>query len=130
MIILKLGGSILTKKDLKDPEINYTNLNRIANEIKTAFDNKSNNNELSEGLIIIHGAGSFGHPPAKKYSIGEVFTEEQYPKKELDFQQLKIVLKNSTHLFVTCLSIMKYLVYRCKLHHLSLQRIKELIALI
>jgi len=85
MIILKLGGSILTKKDLEDPEVNYANLNRIANEVKTAFDNKSNNPVLSEGLIIIHGAGSFGHPPAKKYGIGEAFTEEQYPKKRIGF---------------------------------------------
>jgi len=94
MIILKLGGSILTKKDLKDPEVNYTNLNRIANEIKTVLDNKSNNSELSEpGLIIIHGAGSYGHPPAKKYNIGEAFTEEQYPKKRIGFSKTQNCVK-------------------------------------
>jgi len=93
MIILKLGGSILTKKDLKDPEVDYSNLNRIANEIKTALDNKSNNSELSEGLIIIHGAGSFGHPPAKKYNIGEAFTEEQYPKKRIGFSTTQNCVK-------------------------------------
>lgn len=92
MIILKLGGSILTKKDLKDPEVNFSNLNRIANEIKTAFNNQSNN-ELAEGLVIIHGAGSFGHPPAKKYSIGEPFTNDQYPKKRIGFSKTQNCVK-------------------------------------
>jgi len=93
MIILKLGGSVLTKKDLKESEVNYDNLNRIANEIKLAYDNKSNNIELSEGLIIIHGAGSFGHPMAKKYSIGEPFTEEKYPKKRIGFSKTQNCVK-------------------------------------
>lgn len=92
MIILKLGGSILTKKDLKDPEVNFANLNRIANEIKNAFNNQFNN-ELSDGLVIIHGAGSFGHPPAKKYAIGEPFTKDQYPKKRIGFSKTQNCVK-------------------------------------
>ena len=113
MIILKLGGSVITKKDLKDSEVNYNNLNRIASEIKDALDNKFNDNEdnndnasnndnvsnndtnnlLSDGLIIIHGAGSFGHPPAKKYSIGEAFTEEEYPEKRIGFSKTQYCVK-------------------------------------
>jgi isopentenyl phosphate kinase len=92
MIILKLGGSILTNKDFKDPEVNFINLNRITNEIKTAFNNKSTN-ELSEGLVIIHGAGSFGHPLAKKYAIGEPSTKDQYPKKRIGFSKTQICVK-------------------------------------
>ena len=103
MIILKLGGSVITKKDLKESEVNYDNLNRIASEIKDALDNKSNvntqdadaddNNLLSDGLIIIHGAGSFGHPPAKKYNIGEPFTEEEYSEKRIGFSKTQYCVK-------------------------------------
>jgi len=93
MIILKLGGSVLTKKDLKENEVNYTNLNRIATEIKDAINNESNNNPLSDGLVIIHGAGSYGHPLAKKYSIGETFTEEEYPKKRIGFSKTQNCVK-------------------------------------
>lgn len=87
MIILKLGGSILTNKNSKKAEVNYTNLNRIANEIKNALINKGmdnfiNNNSSDQGLVIIHGAGSYGHPPAKKYEIGNNFNNDEYPKKE------------------------------------------------
>ncbi|MCL2686957.1 MAG: isopentenyl phosphate kinase [Methanobrevibacter sp.] len=103
MIILKLGGSILTNKDSNESEVNYTNLNRIAKEIKDAIDilnftsnqdlNKSESSDLINSLIIIHGAGSYGHPPAKKYKIGEPFTEEEYPKKRIGFSKTQNSVK-------------------------------------
>lgn len=109
MIILKLGGSILTNKDSKEAEVNYTNLNRIAIEIKEALENKrkmkkninSSNNDseynsedlFNQGLIIIHGAGSYGHPPAKKYNIGKPFSIEEYPKKRIGFSKIQNCVK-------------------------------------
>ena len=53
MIILKIGGSILTNKDSTKSEIDTINLNRIASEIKDSL------NESSKDLIIVHGAGSW-----------------------------------------------------------------------
>ncbi|MGL4669912.1 MAG: isopentenyl phosphate kinase [Methanobacteriaceae archaeon] len=92
MIILKLGGSILTKKDSEHPELDYNNLNRIASEISSYYNsNKISNlngyNDINnfKGLVIVHGAGSFGHPPAKKYNIGTKFEESEYPKKRIGF---------------------------------------------
>ena len=61
MIILKIGGSILTNKDSKTSEVDSSSLKRIASEIKDSMDNSQ------KQLIIVHGAGSFGHPPAKKH---------------------------------------------------------------
>lgn len=82
MIILKLGGSILTEKDSSNPKINFKNLDRIAIEIK---DFLKDYNLKNDGLIIIHGAGSFGHPYAEKYKIGEPFLDKEYPKKRIGF---------------------------------------------
>ena len=65
MIILKIGGSILTNKDAAESEIDEKNLSRIAKEIKSSLDNDS------KEIIIAHGAALFGHPPAKEYKIGE-----------------------------------------------------------
>jgi len=76
MIILKIGGSILTKKDAPESEVDSVNLKRIALEIKKSLDNSS------KELVIVHGAGSFGHPPAKKYKIGQAFDKDEYPQKE------------------------------------------------
>ncbi len=59
MQILKLGGSVITHKDGSfSPD--QDNIKRLAEEIVQSG---------SRSLIIVHGAGSFGHPVAKKYSI-------------------------------------------------------------
>ncbi|MBI5681241.1 MAG: isopentenyl phosphate kinase family protein [Methanobacterium sp.] len=77
MIILKLGGSIITKKEAKEPTIDYENLNRIAREIASSSIDK---------LIIVHGAGSFGHIYAKEYEIGaEIQDEEDFKQKKMGF---------------------------------------------
>ena len=59
--ILKLGGSVITHKD-KYFAPDTENIKRLAKEIAES---------KSKSLIIVHGAGSFGHPVAKKYNISE-----------------------------------------------------------
>ncbi len=87
MIILKLGGSILTKKDSNTPQIDENNLKRIAREIKSSLDNST------KELIIVHGAGSFGHPPAKQYKIGELFDKTEYGEKRIGFAKTQNAVK-------------------------------------
>ncbi len=59
LIILKLGGSVITIKD-KPFTSNKKAIIRLAEEIA-----RSNVNSL----IIVHGGGSFGHPVAKQYEM-------------------------------------------------------------
>ena len=87
MIILKIGGSILTNKDSIESEVDSESLKRIALEIKSSLDNSF------KELIIVHGAGSFGHPPAKKYKIGERFEESEYPQKRIGFCEIHNAVK-------------------------------------
>ena len=86
MIILKIGGSIITNKDAVS-EVDTKSLKRIASEIKSSLDNSF------KELIIVHGAGSFGHPPAKKYKIGEKFDESEYPQKRIGFCETQNAVK-------------------------------------
>lgn len=73
MQILKLGGSVITHKD-EYFSPHTENIKRLAKEIST-----------SKGpLIIIHGAGSFGHPVAKKYNISDGL---KTPKQLLGFSE-------------------------------------------
>jgi isopentenyl phosphate kinase len=67
LIILKLGGSIITKKEAEKPTIDHDNLDRISREIAGSSFGK---------LIIVHGAGSFGHPFAREYEIGSRIKDE------------------------------------------------------
>lgn len=63
--ILKIGGSVLTDKNR--PACARTGeIERVAREAAAS----------SSGLVIIHGAGSFGHIPAKKYGLPEKFDPE------------------------------------------------------
>ena len=65
MIILKLGGSALTIKDADKPTIDDVNLDRIATEVSY----------YNQEMIIVHGAGSFGHIHAKEYAIGDTISD-------------------------------------------------------
>ncbi len=68
MMILKLGGSALTIKDATKPTIDEVNLDRIAEELSY----------YNDDMMIVHGAGSYGHIHAKKYAIGDqISTEEE-----------------------------------------------------
>lgn len=90
MIILKLGGSVITRKNSLTPTLDENNLKRIAREISNSSYNK---------LIIVHGAGSFGHPYAKEYSIGsEIETQEELERKMQGFSKTQNSVKTlNTH---------------------------------
>ncbi len=65
LTVLKLGGSVITKKDkLKTPILPA--IQRLTEEIANASTGR---------LIIVHGGGSFGHPLAKRYKIKEGYKE-------------------------------------------------------
>ncbi|MBP2044940.1 isopentenyl phosphate kinase [Methanobacterium aggregans] len=90
MIILKLGGSVITRKDSATPALDNENLNRIAKEIS-----ESSKNAKYGELIVVHGAGSFGHPYAKKYDIGSsIPDEEEFQRKRKGFCITQEAVKN------------------------------------
>ncbi len=62
LLILKIGGSVITDKKSEKPKINEKNIKRICKEIASAY-----NKQFS--LIIVLGAGSYAHPLVKKTGI-------------------------------------------------------------
>jgi len=63
--VIKLGGSLLTDKS-KPYTLRRDLLRSIAREISESF----------ERAVIIHGVGSFGHPPVKKYGLHKGYQSE------------------------------------------------------
>lgn len=61
--VLKIGGSIITDKSSSSPKALPDEIKRVAQEIASNHDN----------LVLVHGAGSFGHPLARKYQLTERF---------------------------------------------------------
>jgi len=66
MIVIKLGGSVITDKE-KDSHFNKRITYRLAEEIASA----------GKKALIVHGAGSFGHPQAKRYRLNEGFVDKK-----------------------------------------------------
>ena len=58
IIILKLGGSVITAKS-KPQTLNVRAIKNIAKIIS----------EFDKPIIVVHGAGSFGHYFAKRFRI-------------------------------------------------------------
>ena len=92
MIIIKAGGSAITKKS-EDFTPNMEVISNLAQEIKDA----------GRVSILVHGAGSYGHPIAKKYSLGKGYFDEYQLKgfsetrasvSELDSIVLKSLMQN------------------------------------
>lgn len=69
IIFVKIGGSLITDKN-KPFTVKEQALDTIASEIHKAT-------QLGKALIIGHGAGSFGHVPAKKYQTHLGLLNEQ-----------------------------------------------------
>lgn len=70
MIIIKAGGSVITKKS-GFMEIDKENIIKIVKLIKKLWTKK-------EKILLVHGAGSFGHPYAKKYNLkGKIMDKKQ-----------------------------------------------------
>lgn len=69
MFIIKLGGSVITNK-AKECYFKQDVVDRLAVEIKKA----------NKQVILIHGAGSFGHIIAKQYRLNNGFKQKKQIK--------------------------------------------------
>ena len=76
MILIKLGGSIITNKE-KPLSVRRKTINNLAKSLK----------KINEPMIIVHGGGSYGHYWSVKYNM---HTKE----RKYDFRGVAIV-KNS-----------------------------------
>lgn len=72
LYIIKLGGSVITEKEGNRFEVKREEIARISTEIKKAMDEKG------FSLIVVHGAGPFGHTNVTEFDIDNgVSTEMQ-----------------------------------------------------
>src|SRR3990172_2038341 len=66
MLLVKLGGSVITVKS-KYRTLRGPDLSRLARELAAATD--------PTGMIVVHGAGSYGHILAAKHRLGEGYAD-------------------------------------------------------
>ncbi len=87
---LKLGGSVVTDKD-SYLKADIPTIRRLAEEIARSQIYR---------FLIVHGAGSFGHPLAKKYGITDGF---KYKKQLLGFCEIRMAMIELNRLLVGAL---------------------------
>lgn len=104
LYILKIGGSLITKKEKDEPEVNFSNLKRICKEIGEGYSKIKD----EKNLFIIHGAGSYGHVIVKKTGIDSGiknyenlldFAETQRLQNELNCIVVKELIRNNVPAF-------------------------------
>lgn len=69
--VIKLGGSLLTDKS-KPYTYREDLLQSVAHEIKECMDEG-----LIKQLVLLHGVGSYGHPPVLQHKLHKGFTGEE-----------------------------------------------------
>ncbi len=90
-LIIKIGGSVITHKQSETPKVNFENLTRVAKEISEAYKPEDMK------LVLIHGAGSFGHQIVKRTGINNgIKTKQQL----VDFAETQR-LQNKLNCIVT-----------------------------
>ena len=93
LILMKLGGSVITNKRSQTPKCRKKNINKIAQIISKS----------EKKIIIVHGAGSYAHPIAKKFKISdgldgtskqvEAITKARKQMRELNQSLCKSILE-------------------------------------
>ena len=83
LIILKVGGSVITDKHSPEPMVNYEALHRIAKEIADGYDADNT------GMVFIHGAGSYGHQIVKRTGINKGIEREDQKVAFAETQRLQ-----------------------------------------
>lgn len=68
-VILKLGGSVITDKS-GECAIDHARLHEVAEDLAA---------RRASALVLVHGAGSCGHPEARRYRINDGLTRENVP---------------------------------------------------
>jgi isopentenyl phosphate kinase len=68
-VVLKLGGSVITDKS-GECAIDHARLHEVAEELAV---------RKGSALVLVHGAGSCGHPEARRYRINDGLTKENVP---------------------------------------------------
>jgi isopentenyl phosphate kinase len=69
LLVLKLGGSLITDKS-KPYCLREEKIKSVSKEIKECLDGK-----LVDQLIIVHGVGSYGHPPVIEHKLHKGFID-------------------------------------------------------
>lgn len=87
-VILKLGGSVITRKNSPKPYVRKKLLGEIALHLREVLQKNTDTR-----IILLHGAGSVGHQIAHKYNLSEgVLGDEKKLRGSLEIRRKNQIL--------------------------------------
>lgn len=118
LVIIKLGGSIITNKDINVATPNLKIINSLVLQIKRIHFTEEYN------IVLVHGAGSYGHPIVKKYNLQNgLYTDSQ----KLAFAKAEILLAELTQIITDKLTASKCPAVSIAPHSFLIQKAKKLV---
>jgi isopentenyl phosphate kinase len=127
LTIIKIGGSVVTCKESDSPKINSKNLEAVAKQLKN----------FKKPYILIHGAGSFGHPLVKRTGIDKgikskdqliAFAETQKLQNQLNYMVCDALIKEGIPA-VPCQPSSHAVLKKGRLASLSIEAMKGMVGL-
>lgn len=94
LVIIKLGGSVITNKDASHPTPRLKTIANLAKEVGKLY--RSNQYQI----ILVQGNGSFGHPQSKKHRL---HLGMQTPEQKLAFCQVANMVVELNSLLIKAL---------------------------
>eukprot|EP00029_Vermamoeba_vermiformis_P004150 TRINITY_DN14680_c0_g1_i1.p1 TRINITY_DN14680_c0_g1~~TRINITY_DN14680_c0_g1_i1.p1 ORF type:complete len:301 (+),score=57.39 TRINITY_DN14680_c0_g1_i1:46-948(+) len=108
--IVKLGGSALTIKSQFET-LNFNSINALGSLLQQTISDFKNHHDREMRLIIVHGAGSFGHFQAKQFKVTEgikgpdgTVREDRVTQLKQGVVQTRISVTKLNHIVVTALA--------------------------
>ena len=83
-ILIKFGGGVITEKSSGEPEIKMDVVSALVNSTVDLI-------RLGHEVIVVHGAGSFGHVLAKRWDLSAGMQSEEWKDKLFEAQRLEAV---------------------------------------
>jgi len=83
-ILIKFGGGVITEKSSGEPEIKMDVISALVNSTVDLI-------RLGHEVIVVHGAGSFGHVLAKRWDLSAGMQSEEWKDKLFEVQRLEAV---------------------------------------
>ena len=93
-VIVKLGGAVITHKGSSPPQANLANIQRLADEIASVY------RQAPMLLVIVHGAGCFGHIAAHRYRITKDYWHED---KRRGIIEIRLAMEQLNQIVTTAL---------------------------
>ena len=99
-VLVKFGGGVITTKSTGEPDVKWDVIQSLVNSTIDLV-------KQGHHLIVVHGAGSFGHVLAKRWDLSSGMESCEFPEDSILEQRMKAVSEVRKNMDSLCKIIVK-----------------------